>query len=109
MPNGVTAERIARNDAVFRAANEGIRDAALRYDVRERVPFVCECAEERCTEILRVSLDEYERVRAHPTRFLHAPGHEEPHTRVVAEEDGYVVVEKLGAAADVARETDPRS
>ena len=67
-------ERIARNDATFRHANERIERAAEQADV-ELVPFLCECADERCTEIVRVSLADYEAVREHPERFLTAPDH----------------------------------
>jgi hypothetical protein len=108
----MTDERIARNEAVFREANERIRDAADRYDIRERVPFVCECAAETCTEILRLSLTEYEHVRSHPTWFVNAPGHHAPFApavQLVEERDGYVVAEKVGRAAEVAEELDPRT
>ena len=41
----------------------------------DRVPFICECADANCMEIIRLSLDEYEAVRQHPARFFTAPGH----------------------------------
>jgi hypothetical protein len=67
-------ERVARSEAV-REANDQIRDAARRHDVRERVPFLCECVDARCTEVVRLSLVEYDEVRAEPTGFVVAPGH----------------------------------
>jgi hypothetical protein len=67
-------DRVARSDAV-REANQEIRDAAAKHDVRERVPFLCECADVRCTEIVRLSLADYDEVRADRTRFVVAPGH----------------------------------
>jgi hypothetical protein len=73
------------------------------------VPFICECPRRRCTEIVRMTLDAYEDVRANPVRFFTFPGHQDiaeaagaAHT--VEERDGYVVVDKLGVAGDVARE-----
>jgi hypothetical protein len=105
-------ERAARNDAVFREANEGIRAAAEQHGMEDRIPFICECADTRCTTIVQLSLPKYEEVRADPRRFVTAPGHEsgpEDRTRVVESGDGYDVVEKLGIAGETAEALDPRS
>src|SRR5438045_8600302 len=102
------AERIARNDATFRHANEQIERAAEHADV-ELVPFLCECADERCTEIVRLTLADYEAVRADPRWFLNFPGHERgsrPHVRVVDDRGDYVVVEKLGKAGEIVEDLD---
>ena len=106
------AERIGRNDATFRAANDRISAAAGEHDLVEAVPFICECAEESCSEIVRLSLEEYEGVRGDATLFLNVPGHEVAagaYGEVVARNDRFVVVRKLGRAADVTVELDPRS
>src|SRR5215216_7061038 len=105
------AERVARNDSMFRQANEQIERAAEPLGI-EPVPFLCECAEERCTEIVRLMLAQYEAVRAEPRWFLNAPGHERqshPHVRVVADCGEYLVVEKLGKAGELAEELDERT
>jgi hypothetical protein len=108
----LTAERVAKNDAIFREANEGIEEAARRYSIGGGIPFLCECAEPRCMEILRLELAEYEAIRATPTYFINAPGH---HTAaqgwetVVERRDGYDVVEKVGRAAGVVEALDPRA
>ena len=103
---GFSVERIARNDATFREANEGIQnaaeDAAFEDDVP--VPFLCECADQTCCEIVRLSLDEYRMVRADPRLFVNVPGHEaSAHgwVEVVARRDGHVIVEKLGRAGEI--------
>jgi hypothetical protein len=101
----LTAERIGRNDATFREANERIRSSAEEYEIVMQVPFICECADERCREIVHMDLSEYEEVRAEPTHFLNVPGHEvaaQGAARVVARRQGYLVVEKIGHAAEVA-------
>jgi hypothetical protein len=105
----LTLVRIAENQSAFRAANERIETGAERARIFGPVPFICECPRRRCTEIVRLTLDEYEDVRAHPVRFFTAPGHQDiaeaagaAHT--VEERDGYVVVDKIGVAGDVARE-----
>ena len=57
-------ERIARNQATFRAANERIGAAAGVYDVATPVPFICECADPICTEVVLLELDQYEEIRS---------------------------------------------
>jgi hypothetical protein len=107
-----TSERIARNDATFREANEGIAAAAVALDLADRIPFICECAEPACTAIVPMPRDEYEAIRADSTHFLNAPGHDvaaQEAGRKVGEERGYVVVEKLGRAAEVVADLDARS
>ena len=107
-----TAERIARNDATFRAANERISDTAAEQEMEEGVPFLCECAEPTCREIITLSLDTYEQIRADSRRFFNVPGHQKsagPHVRVVSGNDRYVVIEKVGRAGEVVDELDPRA
>jgi hypothetical protein len=107
----LSAERVARNDSVFRDANEAIAESAAEHDLTDRVPFICECAEPTCTELVQLSLVEYEMVRADSRRFLNAPGHEVAgggHVAVVERRDGYVVVEKVGEAGKIAEELDAR-
>ena len=99
-------ERIAKNDAAFREANERIRAAAEEHAADGmRIPFICECADPTCKEIVRLWPDEYREVRSHPRRFLNAPGHQAAAMgagTVVAERDGWVMVEKQGHAGEVA-------
>ena len=107
------AERVARNDARFREANERIRSTAesMELDHSETLPFLCECADESCTAVLLLSHDEYEAVRAHSTHFINARGHAvhgQGWVRVLDEFDRYTVVEKLGEAAEIVAELDPR-
>jgi hypothetical protein len=101
----LTEERIARNDAIFREANEAIREAAEAYEFTQPVPFLCECAAESCREIVRMPLDEYREIRSDPRQFLNAPGHEvalQGAGEVIARHQGYVIVEKQGHAGEVA-------
>jgi hypothetical protein len=54
-----------------------------------------------------LSIDEYERVREHPSRFVLVTGHEDPdsaYERIIEAENGYAIVEKVGkAGAQAAR------
>ena len=102
-----SADRIARNDAMFREANERIAAAAAEYGVEGRVPFICECAEPMCRAIVRLTLDEYREVRRNPRHFMNAIGHHvaaRGWAQVIAQSDSYVVVRKIGRAGDVAAE-----
>ena len=103
------AEQVTRNNARFRAANEGIRGAAERYWVEELVPFLCECADEQCTQLVRLPLVEYHAVRAHSTRFIIAPGHAAAEGEmIVGEHSDYLVVEKQGPAVGLVADCRPR-
>src|SRR5262249_19546942 len=65
-------ERIARTEALFRAVNERIAEAARRFG-SDDAAFVCECSDEACTERVDASLVDYERARTHGTHFLVPP------------------------------------
>jgi hypothetical protein len=108
LPDRVTQERIARNDAIFRDANERIGAFAAKHELRDdALPFICECADMRCHEIVTLALDEYEKVRSNPRWFVNAPGHQvagRGAVTVVERQSGYVVVEKTGHAGEVAEE-----
>jgi hypothetical protein len=99
-------ERVARNELAFRQANESLR--TIFEDATEEAegsyPFLCECGDRRCTDVVPVSLQVYARIREHPARFLILPGHKQLESeRVVEEGDKYEIVEKSGVAGDLAR------
>jgi hypothetical protein len=82
----------ATTEAIFRNVNERIAESAQRFDADE-AEFVCECGDS--THRLETPLDDYERVRAKPTRFLLAPGHENDAIEKVVDRRGrFQVVEK---------------
>src|SRR5262249_12517467 len=102
-------ERRARNEALFREGNERIEDAA-RTAPPGAAQLLCECSDPTCAQAIPLTLAAYEAVRAVPTRFVVAPGHEtDGIEHVVERHHEYVVVEKDGAAGEVAEETDPRA
>jgi hypothetical protein len=94
-------ERAALNELRFRAANERIEERRVELGVDGRIPYVCECEEAACREVVRLSADEYRDVRASARQFLLVTGHPFRSGDVVAEHDGYVVVEKRGEAMAV--------
>lgn len=104
-------ERLAQNEVFFRSVNERIRETADGHgsDPHE-YEFLCECSEPTCVQRVRLTLDEYEAVRAEATRFVLAEGHDDATIETVVETGSdHVVVEKGGAAGEVARELDPRT
>jgi hypothetical protein len=103
--------RLARNEAVAREVNEAVKSIAAEwYADDEAVNFHCECSDAACSVDIPLLRSDYEWIRASPTRFLVAAGHEDLELeRVVRELDGALVVEKLGPGEDVAVSTDPRS
>ena len=112
-PNDLDARRrhAAQNQSLFRAANERLESVneAFRI-VLERMDFACECVDMNCTEAVTLSIDEYEAIRAHPNRFFVTRGHEVAEVERTVEENGsFLVVEKLGGGAAIARQADPRS
>lgn len=104
------AERQGRNESLFREVNERIAELNQTFQIEGRSEFLCECSREECKEPVSISIDEYEAVRRTPTRFFVIPGHEDGSVeRVVERGEHYVVVEKIGEAADEAEDLDPRS
>lgn len=93
---------------MFRSINERIRELAGRFDqaAAESMAFVCECSDETCVERVELTIEQYDDVRAIPVRFVVRPGHEATPLveRVVYRNDAFVIVRKVGIAADVARE-----
>jgi hypothetical protein len=106
MPDRLTEERVAKNDAMFRDANKQIAAVAAQQEITEpALPFLCECADVGCTEIVKLRLAEYRELRSNPRWFVNTPAHQEgSQSALVARRDGYVIVEKQGHAGDVAAE-----
>jgi hypothetical protein len=104
-------ERAARNESVFREANEKLRQGRDSLAAAsDRTPFLCECEDTECTATMLLTVDEYERGRQSGDCFLIIPEHEDrTHGETLAREDHYLLVRKLGAAGEIARGLDPRT
>ena len=105
------AERIGRNEILFRQVNERLEEMNEAFAVvTDVVEFVCECGEPACVEQITLTVPEYERVRADPATFALVPGHEAPDVETVVEEnDRFAIVRKHeGFPAKLAAEHDPR-
>jgi hypothetical protein len=104
------ARRIAENESRFREINERLRhDLKALPDTDDPVDFVCECGKVECAEPVRLTLAEYEAIRAGSLDFAVVPGHELGDVEdVVDRTDRFMRVRKHPESAPIARETDPR-
>ncbi len=95
--------RLAKNEAKARAENES---RSGWFYGHERVAFVCECGHADCRELLSLDREMYDALRESSTRFGVAVNHEESSVeRVVKRYEQWCVVEKVGDAAEVAKES----
>ena len=103
-------ERAARNEVLFREANEKLSAKRKELDLGGETPYLCECGDPGCTELVRLSFEQYEHVRSHAGWFLIAPGHDAGEARVVEDGGGgYAIIEKSGVAGKIAEEENPRA
>lgn len=105
------AKRLAQNESLFREINERVRELATTHGSDEHVyTFFCECSNTDCTLQVELTIGAYEAIRADPTRFVVAVGHNLPEVESVVERtDGWWVVQKEDDAAELVRELDPRN
>lgn len=90
-------QRVAENEVLLRGVNEQIHTLDVRLGVNGPAvqQFLCECGSLECTERIDLSVEEYERVHADPTRFAIVEGHEDPSVETVVERhDGFSVIQK---------------
>ncbi len=96
--------RAARNQSLFRALNEKLHDVnAALSSITETFVIACECADVGCVKMLDIAPGEYEAVRSDSRRFVVLADHVFPEVeKVVGAHDGYVIVEKLDLAGEIA-------
>jgi hypothetical protein len=100
-------EAIGHAQIAARTENEAIQASADKLAMLGPIPFVCECADRNCAEIVRLSFDEYEAIRQYPCRFFNISGHETTSVaaaaeRIIAVAGELTVVEKIGVAGELA-------
>jgi hypothetical protein len=102
-------ERIAKNEAVFRATNREIEQAGkdAAGDPEGVIEVLCECGQEGCSGLIRLTVAEYDGVHAQDDRFIVLAGHENPKIESVVERRSeYLVVDKFGEAEEIAEESE---
>jgi hypothetical protein len=96
---------------VFRLVNERVTAWSERQaaPADRKLMFYCECGDPQCFERVYLTAQEYEVIRTDSMRFVVVPGHVFPEAeRVVAEPDGYEVVQKYDDLRDITESMDPR-
>ncbi|HEX2505561.1 MAG TPA: hypothetical protein VHK22_05075 [Gaiellaceae bacterium] len=103
-----TEVEVGKNEALFRAVNERIRDVSDGLEPNVPIEFICECSRQDCTLPIALTLGEYAAVRSEPTWFAVSPTHlwDASAERVLSENETYWVLEKDGVAGAVAEATD---
>ena len=98
-------ERVARNEELFQEVNQQIEKLEETLGLRETIGILCECSKKHCLDGFEVETAVYRRVRSNPLLFFVAPGHEDLGVeRVVEESRAFLVVEKVGSAAEAVRD-----
>lgn len=102
-------ERVAQNEALFRAVNEKLLDLNFAFSgFTDRFSIVCECGDLACVEEITLTKNDYARLRSEATLFAIIRGHEVPVIEEVVErQEAYDVVRKReGGPAAVAEDAD---
>jgi hypothetical protein len=69
-PDAMPVER-----AIFREVNEHIRALTARWGICEASDFVCECADPECVAAVRMSVADFDRLRAQAGRYVLSRDH----------------------------------
>lgn len=95
-------DQLARNERTLRDVNRRIKaSTASLIDEgfargQSEADFFCACGRRDCSTLIRLRIEEYERIHDEPHRFIVVPGHENRAIeRVIDVRPDYVVVEKL--------------
>ena len=107
----VSAIRAARNEIALRKYNEKVEERRRRVKPR-LAEWLCECFDANCAQPVKLSMEEYEAVRADAKHFLVAPRQEHVSPsieHVLRREERYWIVEKIGVGAEMSEQSNPRS
>lgn len=104
-----SAAQRAANESTFRRANEDLERKAEAWEFGEQpTPYLCECDDPLCTEVVMLARADYEGVRSDPKHFFVVPGHDADEDNVVEEHEGFHVVEKTGEEGRLVEEASER-
>ena len=89
-------ERCAENQYRFNDANNRLRELVeQRAGPNQRIPFLCECADDGCLATVGLELSEYEDLHENSDVFVIVPGHSRiVGERVLHRDDRFEQVEK---------------
>ena len=97
-------ERIAKNEAVFRATNREIERAEQEAGPASDgvLEVICECGRDNCSGVITLTAAEYRRIHSQEDRFVVLRGHQaEEIERIVEDLGEYLVVDKFGEAEEI--------
>ena len=104
-------ERIAQNEAMYRAVNRHIEHVAEETGdgPSDELKLICECGQPGCEAMLTPTIADYDEIHQQRDRFAVVPGHQDPVIeRIVLETPTFVVVDKFGEAERVAEREEDR-
>jgi hypothetical protein len=82
-------ERCAENQYRFNRANNRLRNlVGKRVRADQKIPFLCECADEGCLATVKLDLTEYESLHENRDVFVIVPGHPRVDGEVVLQREG---------------------
>jgi hypothetical protein len=82
-------ERCVENQYRFNHANDRLRDlVGKRVAPDQRIPFLCECADDGCLGTVKLDLTEYEHLHENRHVFVIIPGHARVEGEVVLQREG---------------------
>jgi hypothetical protein len=89
-------ERHADNQRRFNAANERLGGLVQeRVPADERIPFLCECADDRCFGRVELSHGEFEQLHENENVYVIVPGHPRVNGEVILQrQERFEQVEK---------------
>ena len=100
-------ERIAKNEAVYRATNREIERADQEGGGAADgvLEVICECGRDPCSAVITLTVSEYYSIHSQKDRFVVVPGHQsEEIERVVDDREAYLIVDKFGEAEEIAED-----
>jgi len=110
MTGTLREERLAANEAMFRAANERRADWEEQHAESQAELYYCECADPGCHKKVKLERADYERVRADARQFFLVPGHEIPDVETVIEQgEDWAIVEKDPAVEETVKRLNPEA
>ena len=106
MPNAERELRAAQNQLMFRSVNERIKELGEKVlNAVSELDFACECDNPECHSPITMTIEEFDAIDRRDNRFVVLRGHEDLDVEdVVAEDDGYLIVAKRGAGAELVKE-----
>lgn len=109
MHSDMTKRRLARNELIFRRANEKAQAALKQADKEDELPvkkgqaiediplhLYCECSDKTCKERIVLTMHEYDDLHNSKRQFILKPGHEiQDIEKVIVKTNDYIVAEKF--------------